>query len=111
MVVKIRDKEIELKYTFNSYRYMRELDVSMMEEIERKPFLMIDFVEQLLVGALNCEPCFKVTEDEVSAYVQSVIENPEGDLMALFNELVEKLEDSDFFKQLQKTAPKQKKKR
>lgn len=109
MIVKIRDKEIELKYTFNSYRHMRELNVAQMEEIGQKPFLIIDIVEQLLLGALNNEPTFLVTEDEIEVYVESVLKD--GDIMELFNELVEKLEDSDFFKQLQKSAPKQKKKR
>lgn len=109
MVVKIREKDIEIKYTFNSYRHMSDLNVAQMEEIGQKPFLMIDIIKQLLLGALNNEPCFTVTEDEIMEYIESVLK--EGDIMELFNELVEKLEDSDFFKQLQKTAPKQKKKR
>lgn len=53
MVVKFNGKDLELKYTFNSFKYMKEFSTTMFDKVNENPFLIIDVLEVLLLGALN----------------------------------------------------------
>ena len=100
MVVTIKKREVELKYTFNSFDYMEDFDMGALDNIEQKPFKIIKMVKVLLLGAVNNNPKFKVSEDEVAMFLEEyIVENPINDLLA---ELMDKLQTSNFFKSLQK---------
>lgn len=102
MKFKIKDKDVELKYTFNSFRYMQDFDLVELEMIERKPFLAINVVSKLLLGATNWTPNDKHSLDEVYTALESYMETES--LSVLIDFLVEELQDSDFFKSLQRDA-------
>lgn len=100
MVIKIKDKELELKFSFNSFKYMRDFDMGAMNHIEEKPFEIIPLLETLLLGAMNNDPKVKVSPDTVTEYLEEFLE--EGSIVELLNELMELLQESSFFKSLQR---------
>ncbi len=111
MNIKINNKEVELKFTFNSFKYMKDFDFKIMEEIESKPFLIIDVLTGLLIGAVNNSKDTKITPMEVSDYVESLFEensdiSPTELMEILSNELI----NSSFFKSLQVIKTKKSKK-
>lgn len=99
MNITIRNKEYELKYTFNSFRYMEEFDVDELQMIERKPFKIIPILRILLHGAVNHNPKQKVSMESVDAFLEEYSET--GDIGDLLEELIKLLEESNFFKSLQ----------
>lgn len=101
MNVTIGNKEYELKYTFNSFRYMEEFDVGELQMIETKPFKIIPILRILLHGAVNHNPKQKVSIDNVDAFLEEYSET--GDIGDLLEELINLLEESNFFKSLQGT--------
>ena len=100
MVVKCRNKEVELKYTFNSFKYMTDFSASAFEEIDDKPFKVLGILEILLLGALNHDKKVRFTTDDVDDVLESMSEN--GDLAGLLEHLMGILQESGFFKGLQK---------
>lgn len=101
MIYKIKDKEVKLEFTFNSFEYMEDLDVNDMQTLDSKPFKMFGICEKLLMGAINNDPDVVYTRKEVQ---ESLVKNvKEGLVIPKFvGELMELLEESDFFKSLQK---------
>lgn len=104
MVINIKGKEVELKYTFNSFKYMRGFDMGAINDMENKPFEIIPMLEVLLLGALNSNRKNKYTESDVEEFIEDYI--VEGSLSGLIAELMELLQDSNFFKSLQREVPK-----
>lgn len=104
MNIVLKGKERELKFTFNSFLYMEEFDIGVLQELETKPFKIIQVTRQLLLGATNWNPKERVSPAEVSEFVQELIDSEDGDISELLTSLIEELEKSNFFKQLQKTA-------
>lgn len=100
MILKHNDKEYELKFTYNSFKLMKNLDLGELELIESQPFRILEFTEQLLLGAINNNPRNKVGIDIVSEIVESKMESEE--LVEFMDTLIKLLEDSSFFKNLQK---------
>lgn len=100
MILEHNGKEYNLKYTYNSFRYMQDLDLGELELIESKPFRIIGFTEELLFGAINNDPTKKVSITEVSKIVEQRME--EEKLVELMENLIKLLEESSFFKNLQK---------
>lgn len=100
MEINIKKKTVELKFTFNSFKYMQDFDMGALEDIDRKPFKMIGMVESLLMGAVNSNPKFKVSLEEVSLFLEDYI--AENSLNELLEELMKQLQDSNFFRSLQK---------
>ena len=103
MVVKFRDEELELKYTFNSFKYMRDFDMGVLQTIETKPFEIIPLLEALLLGAMNNDPKKKFSIIQVDEFLEEYMETES--MMELLNFLMEQLQESSFFKSLQKEAP------
>ena len=101
MTIEIQGKQVELKYSFNSFKYMAELNLSELSELEEKPFKVIPITEQLLFGAVNNNPSVIITVDSVQTYLEGVLEK--GELFDLVEQLIELLQASDFFKSLQVT--------
>lgn len=100
-MVTIGGKQVELKYTFNSFLYMEDLDVSTFELFESKPFKMIPVMRMLLTGAVNNDPNEFFNQREIQSFLESEIKS--GNFVKLFEELTTLLQDSDFFKSLQVT--------
>lgn len=100
-IIKIGKKEVELQYTFNSFKYMQEFDINALVEAETKPFKILGILEIMLMGALNSNPKIKISEIEVQNYIENSTED--GAISDLLEILMDKLQKSTFFKMLQKT--------
>ena len=100
MILKIADRDYDFKFTFNSFKYIEDFDVGVLNTIDQKPFKLIGITEQLFYGALNHnrKGLFSpLTSGELmEAYLA------EGNsILELFELLMVELEESDFFKTLQ----------
>lgn len=102
MNFKIKGKEVELKYTYNSFRYMEEFDINVFEEVQHKPFKLLGVVSTMIYGAINNNPKVKYTLIDVEKALEEFIEEDENSLSELFEELMKAMESSNFFKKLQK---------
>lgn len=100
MEIKFKGKDVELKFTFNSFKYMEEFDVTELENVESKPFKLIPIIEMLLMGALNNNPKVKVNYVDVQNFLEEYVE--ENSIADLLEQLMELLQESNFFKSLQK---------
>lgn len=103
-VLKIGEQNIELCYTYNSFKYMEELDLTVLDKLDKTPFKILGVVEELLMGAVNNSPHRKIQLEEVQEFLEVFI--AEGDLVELLTDLVTLLEESSFFKSLQKKESK-----
>lgn len=101
MNITIAGKERELKYTFNSFKYMKNFDITELDKVEAKPFIMAEMLEILLMGAVNSNPKEVVAWVQVQDYLETYLED--GDMTVLFSSLIELLQESNFFKSLRKT--------
>jgi hypothetical protein len=101
MVVKIKDRDIELKYSFNSFKYMEDLDLSVLQEAETKPLKLVRFVEILATGAINNNPKVVVGVQDIQDFLEE--ESEKGTLGELLGKLIELLQASSFFQSLQGT--------
>lgn len=99
MKIELEGKELELKYTFNSFRYMEELDLMELQTLEQTPFKIVGVTETLMRGALNHNPNKRYDNKEVVAIIEQVMDD--GELMELLEFLLEELQESSFFKNLQ----------
>ena len=105
MEIKYKGERIDLKYTFNSFKYMEELDLGDLNNLEAKPFKIVGVTKLLLAGCMNHNP--KVVYDEEAVYEVLDEVSEEGKLMELVELLMEELQKSSFFKNLQeKPQPK-----
>lgn len=100
MKIKFNGKDIDVKYTFNSFRYMEDFDMKNLEELDRKPFKIISITSDLLYGAVNYSPNNKYSKEEVLKHIEYVMDNE--DITDLLTILMDLLEKSSFFKNLQK---------
>ena len=101
-IVKIGETNYTLKFTFNSFKYMEDFDLNEINKLEEKPFKIVGILETLLMGALNNNPKVVVSEEDVQNYLEKYMED--GDLAELLQTLIDLLQDSNFFKSLQKKA-------
>jgi len=101
MTVTIKNKEYELYYTFNSFKHMDEFDLSVLESLETKPFMLINMAETLLHGALNTDRKNRVPIGVTSELLETYVEDGQS-LSELVQLLMAELEESSFFKSLQK---------
>lgn len=99
MKIKIKGTEKELKFTYNSFRYMGDLDLTKIGKLETNPFNVIEVTENLLLGALNNNPSKKFTLEDVQKYLEKSMDD--GTLFEVAEELMGLLENSSFFQNLQ----------
>ena len=99
MKVEINGKEVELKYTYNSFKYMEDLNVADIGNLETNPFKVIGINEILLLGALNHNPKVIFGRDVVSEYLEARMDD--GTIFNVSEQLMELLEKSSFFQNLQ----------
>lgn len=99
MTINYKGEDLELKFTFNSFRYLEDFDVQDLEDVQHKIFKMFSISRQLLMAALNKEPSRKFTFADVDAILEPHAED--GSIVEIFGGLSELLVDSGFFKSLQ----------
>lgn len=99
MNIMYEGKEVELKFTFNSFRYMQDLDLEDLQNLETTPFKVLGITETLMRGALNHNPRNKYSTIETVEIIEEVMED--GELIELLEFLLEELQESSFFKNLQ----------
>ena len=100
-IVKIKDATQELRFSFNSFNYMQDFDAGAFEEVEQHPFKIVPLAQMLTMGAMNFDPKHYVDEQAVQDFIESYCEdNSISDLITM---LVDLLQESSFFKSLQKT--------
>lgn len=99
MKIEINGKEVELKYTYNSFRYMEDLNVADIGNLETNPFRVIKINEILLLGALNHNPKKVYGFEVVSEYLEARMDD--GTLFEVSEKLMGLLEKSSFFQNLQ----------
>lgn len=97
--IPVGDKEISIEYTFNSFKFMQDFDVTAMSEVENKPFKVIGILSSLLTGGLNSNPKRLVATDIVDMYTEQIIQS--GLAVDVIEECFTELQESDFFKSLQ----------
>lgn len=99
MEIKINGKIRQLKFSFNSFKYLEDFDFAELEDMETKPFKLIRVTEELLFSAVNNDRKNYISVDLVQDYLEEVLEK--GELPDLFAELAEMLQSSSFFQNLQ----------
>jgi len=100
MNIKLNGNDVTLEYTFNSLRYMEDLDITDLAEIGNKPFKIFSTAELLLMGALNSNKNARFTVGQASTYLEEVAND--GEIYELVGRLIGLLEESSFFKNLTK---------
>lgn len=98
-VINVNGTDVKLEYTYNSFKYMQDFDMGVLDNISNKPFKSIGICEELLFGALNHDKSKFYSFDVVSEIVEKSIED--GNFAELLSALMETLKDSDFFMNLQ----------
>jgi hypothetical protein len=104
MNIKIDSKDVELKFTFNSFNYMEDFDIKALADLDGKPFKIVGIVRTLLMGAVNHDPKVRFSEAKVVEFLEVYV--VEDSITDMLEELMKLLEESHFFKSLQKTKNK-----
>jgi hypothetical protein len=100
MIVKFKENDFELKYTFNSFKYMEEFDITELEQVDKKPFKALSLARIMLFGAFNHNPSKIIGEVDIDKFLEEYME--ENSIVELITSLVDLMQKSDFFKSLQK---------
>ena len=105
MVIKFKGEDLELKFSFNSFKYMREFDMSALQNIEDKPFEIIPMLEMLLLGSMNNKKKKKFSMFDVEEFLEEYME--ENAILTLLGGLMDLLQESSFFKSRHREVPKE----
>lgn len=98
-VIEYNDKEYPLEFTYTSIKHIVDFDINEITDLEHTPFKIIPLTEELLYGAINNNPKKLHKRTLVERIVEDI--TSKGELFNTFTMLVELLEESDFFKNLQ----------
>ena len=101
MKIKIGEVDVELRYTFNSFKYMREFDINEINDIQNKPFKLFAVLSELFYGAVNHNTSIVVSKEESDTMLQEYVSSKDCNIGEFINKLFEMLTENDFFKQLQ----------
>lgn len=103
MEIKIGEVTHELKYNFNSFKYMEDLNFAEMQSLDVSPLKIIKILTILLQGAINFDRKATVvyTRGKVEDMIETYAEE-NGNIIELFDMLTTNLMDTSFFKSLQK---------
>lgn len=99
--ITIDKKVYVLDYTFNSIRYMDNLNFNELQNIEETPFKFYTFTAKLFHGALNWNSKKFFSEDEAYALLEKYFEENPDKSKTLIEDLLNMLQESNFFKNLQ----------
>jgi len=100
MIIEVGKKEYQLKFTFNSFKFMKTLNIEELGELETHPFMVFDIAEQLLLGALNNSKDKVFSQKEVGKILEAYVGENKS-VITLVEGLMNELEESSFFKSLQ----------
>ena len=103
MTFKIKGEDAQIKFTFNSFRFLKDFDLSVIDVLETKPFMAIPLTEALLLGGLNWTPNKVYNIKDVDTALEEFVED--GNLAVLIEDLMTELQASPFFKSLQMGKP------
>lgn len=109
MEIKIKGKVRDLKYSFNSFRYMEDFNIEEVNTLDRTPFKIARITETMFRGALNHNPKDLVSDEDILKTLEKL--SDEGELVKLFEHLSELLEKSAFFQSLQENPKRETKKK
>lgn len=98
MEIKIAGKTKELRFSYNSFKYLEDFDISVVEDMEKKPFKLMRLTKELLFAACNHEKKDYIDMTFVEAYVENSFN--ERKLSGFFEELFSLLTESPFFPEL-----------
>lgn len=100
MNIKINGKNYALDFTFNSFKFIEDFDISALNEIDKKPFKMMSITSDLFYGAINCKRDKLIDRETSDKLLEDYIEK--NDIIELLESLITLLNESHFFKSLQK---------
>jgi hypothetical protein len=81
---------------------MADLDFEVLQNMDKRPFLIAPFTQTLVLGGVNHNPKRKpISPFDVAEALEAFL-NEDGDITELFQDLMGELEKSSFFKSLQK---------
>lgn len=101
MNITIGKKKYTLAYTFNSFKYMEDFDLSKLQEMQSKPFMSLNVLSDLFYGALNYDRKNFVSRDETDELLEKYLEQEDADFVKLIEDLINMLTETAFFKNLQ----------
>lgn len=104
MLIKVGEKEYNLKFSYTSFLYMEDFNIKDLEKIEDNPFRMLGIVRQLMFGALNNNPKEVFKGEDIDIILETLME--EMNIVDLLTQLIKLLEESSFFKSLQRKTKK-----
>lgn len=107
MEINYKGKDVEIKFNYQSFKHMGDIDFGELEDLDRKPFKMFQVTAQLLYGALKSSKKRNVTMDDIDKILEDYTESDDKSVPELFSELMKELENSGFFKSLQKLQEKE----
>lgn len=103
MTITINNKVVELKFSFNSFKYMENFSMTEVSDIDKYPFKVIRLTEELLYGAVNNSRKLQFSKEDVGVFLEEYAS--EHSMLELLTVLMGELEDSSFFKNLQEITP------
>lgn len=99
MNIEIDGKSYELKYTFNSFKHMKELNLDDLQDCNKYPFKMFSIVSTLFAGAINHNPKSEFSSSKSDSLLEKYCES--NSTVKLLESLMEMLQENGFFKSLQ----------
>lgn len=100
MTIKIGNKNYTLNFTFNSFKHLKDFDISEMETVEKYPFRMFAILSTLFHAALNFSPAKTFTLEESDELLEKYLET--ADMQEFTASIMQLLYDTGFFKNHQK---------
>lgn len=101
MNITIGKKKYTLAYTFNSFKYMEDVDLSALDNVKSKPFKLIVLISDLFYGAMNYDKKDYYDKEICDTLLESYVAQEETDVIALAESLMNMLSETSFFKNLQ----------
>lgn len=94
--IKIGKENYKLDFTFNSFKFIEDLDLS--TDFSKTPFKFFSTLSDLFYGAINCKRDKYIEREKSDELLEKYIETV--DPVDLFNDLVELISENHFFKKL-----------
>ena len=97
-----------MKFTYFSFKNMTDLSMDDLNDLDNHLFKIITATEKLLYGGLNHNPRKTYTQKDVEEYMVALADSEDENesVIELFTNLMEELDKSGFFKQLQRASAK-----
>lgn len=97
--INVNNTDYILKFTFNSFKFIDDLELG--TDYSQFPLKTMTLTYKLLYGALNWARDKYYNEDDVDAIFEGYLQE-DGDVQLLMKNLISMLNETNFFKALQK---------